>query len=140
MDRTISNLNHLSYLPARLGIEERQKQDYLYRYALFPEAVRASFVAGALENLFEHYPRDQVLILQYETCKTSPASELARTFEFLGLDPAVGGLDLSERVNEHPYQIERPDTAERQALSELLQPELRRLAALDLGLDLDVWR
>ncbi|MEA2622398.1 MAG: hypothetical protein QOH61_1308, partial [Chloroflexota bacterium] len=33
------------------------------------------------------FPAEQLLILQYERCRSSPREELARTFEFLGLDP-----------------------------------------------------
>ncbi len=39
-----------------------------------------------IEGLYRHFPRDQVLVLQYERCVKDPAGEYARTLRFLGVD------------------------------------------------------
>ena len=43
--------------------------------------------ASQLERLYSLYPREQVLVLQFEQCIRSVNEELARTFSFLGIDP-----------------------------------------------------
>ena len=43
--------------------------------------------AQQLRRVFDAFPREQVLVLQYEACREDPARELARTFAFLGLRP-----------------------------------------------------
>ena len=43
-----------------------------------------------LRNLYDFYPRDRVLVLQYERCVKDPAAEYARTLRFLGVDDAFG--------------------------------------------------
>jgi Sulfotransferase domain len=53
-----------------------------------------SLYGNQLQCLLEHFPREQVLVLQYERCVRETALEAARTFEFLGLDP---GLQLTAR-------------------------------------------
>lgn len=41
--------------------------------------------AQQLRRVFDAFPREQVLVLQYEACRDDPAAELGRTFAFLGL-------------------------------------------------------
>ena len=52
-------------------------------------AIGRGLYAGQLQLLFKHFPREQVLVLQFERCRRDPAAMLAKTFTFLGLDPAV---------------------------------------------------
>lgn len=51
-----------------------------------------------LTSLHDHFPREQVLILQYERCVRDMPGQLARTFAFLGLDPARLRLSASHSV------------------------------------------
>ena len=45
--------------------------------------------ADQLQRLWNAFPREQVLVLQYERCVADPASELRRTYAFIGLEPEV---------------------------------------------------
>ena len=98
--------------------------------------------AQQLRRVFAAFPREQVLILQYERCRADPQGELARTFRFLGLREVV--ID--------PAQFDRPVNATtarkvelgdelRAALTTAYAPDLAQLATLvpDLDLDLDLW-
>ena len=62
-------------------------------------AANAGFQRGVyadqLLRLWRAFPREQVLVLQFERCVRDPLAELRRTFAFLGLDPDVPpGLDV----------------------------------------------
>lgn len=60
-------------------------------YRLGPETVRESFERGLyasqVERVLSHFPRREVLMLQYEACQRRAGQQLRRTFEFLGLAP-----------------------------------------------------
>ena len=51
------------------------------------DALTRSLYAPQLERIFEHYPREQVLVLQYERCVADTAAQLRRTYAFIGADP-----------------------------------------------------
>ena len=98
-------------------------------------AFNRGIYADQLLRVWNHFPRDQVLVLQYERCVADPREQLARTFEFIGLEPErEEGVDVSSRVNEsrgpkvslsawQEDQLIRRYAAENARLSELL-PEL----------------
>jgi len=123
---------------ARLRRKSGEQGGWIWGGDLTDAAARSRY-AEQLEHLFEHFPREQVLILQYERCRDDPAPELARTWEFLGLDPVrlPAGL-IDARVNslgEHPV-LEREVV---DALADWLAPDIARLGELVPELDLGLW-
>ena len=95
--------------------------------------------AEQLAALYEHFPRERILIQQYERCVADPAGEIARTYRFLGLDPGYGPPpSLHARLNS---------AEEHSSLSADMATELRRLYAADLRrlpelapeIDLGLW-
>jgi hypothetical protein len=52
-----------------------------------------------LRAVFAHFPRERLLLLQFERCMREPAAQLRRTYEFLGLDPSFAPGDQMQRVN-----------------------------------------
>jgi hypothetical protein len=120
-----------------------------------------------LENLYRHFPRDQVLVLQYERCVKDPAGEYARTLRFLGVDDSFrpdrfhdGALQQFRRRlglarrrltgGRRPERPQRLDRPEQRRLSELwpdieapllgeLEPDVRALRELVPDLDLSLW-
>ncbi|MFO1540281.1 MAG: sulfotransferase family protein [Chloroflexota bacterium] len=97
--------------------------------------------ADQLLRLWRAFPREQVLVLQYERCVRDPGGELRRTFRFLGLDPdAADALDVGRRVNGSPGDKVALTPEQRAMLVARYAPENARLAAL-LGdaLDLGLW-
>ena len=104
-------------------------------------AFNRGMYADQLLRLWRVFPREQVLVLQYEQCVVDPRRQLERTYAFLGLAPHIpDGLDLAERVN--------PSRGPKVTLSEWQQdqlvrryaPENARLAALLPELDLSLWK
>jgi hypothetical protein len=51
------------------------------------DAFHRGMYHAQLRNVFASYPRDQVLVLQFERCVAAPAEMLGATFAFLGLAP-----------------------------------------------------
>ena len=97
--------------------------------------------ADQLVRLFAVFPREQVLVLQYERCVQDPVGELRRTFSFIGLDPAPAArLAVERRVNPSRGDKVVLSDAQRHILRVRYAPENERLAALLPDLDLTLWQ
>jgi hypothetical protein len=67
---------------------------------LVDEAIAFGQYGDQLERLTRHFPRTQILVLQLERCIADSEGELARTFDFIGVDPSFVPDDLHDPVNE----------------------------------------
>jgi hypothetical protein len=56
--------------------------------AISRDHFRRGLYHAQLTWILQHFPRAQVLVLQFEQCVRDPVTELKRTYEFLGLDSA----------------------------------------------------
>jgi hypothetical protein len=109
-----------------------------------------------LRNLYDFYPRDRVLVLQFERCAKDPACEYARTLRFLGVDDAF----RPDKLRASRLQLTRPmlGGARRRLKDKLLpktppklwpdietpllaelETDVRELAKLVPDLDLSLW-
>lgn len=96
--------------------------------------------ADQLLRLWRSFPREQVLVLQYERCLSEPRAELRRTFAFLGLDEAAAdGLTVDVRVNASAGAKVALSAWQEQVLAQRYAVENDRLAALVPDLDLALW-
>jgi hypothetical protein len=107
-------------------------------------AANAAFNRGVyadqLLRLWRAFPREQVLVLQYERCVRDGRGELARTFRFLGLDTEpLDDIDVGRRVNETRGSKVTLQPWQMRTLAERYAPENARLAALVPDLDLKLW-
>jgi hypothetical protein len=105
------------------------------------EALWRGFYYEQLRHLFEIYPREQVLVLQFERCVAEPQRELRRTTDFLGLEP----------YDEPPERLGKHSTPKAAGRKPELTPELReqliaryrddvaRLADLCPEIDVALW-
>jgi len=82
---------------------------------------RRSLYAEQIARLLEAFPREQVLILQYERCRDRYEEELERTYEFLGLDSAF-----------RPPPDNRPEPTAGSALPDAEGADLARRYAADV--------
>lgn len=94
--------------------------------------------AAQLRHLFEHVQRERVLVLQYERCQADTHAQLARTFEFLGLE-AFDPPDLDRRVNVTTAPKPPLPDHLRDALVRRYRADLPALADLVPDLDPDLW-
>jgi len=108
-----------------------------------PMLVSDAFARGLygeqLAQLESVFPREQVLVLQYEACANEPSRYLAKTFQFLGLDDSFVPAGAHESVNRTKVPALRLAERTRDHLTDLYQDDLRRLAAAHPELDLDRW-
>ena len=104
-------------------------------------AFNRGIYADQLLRLWAAFPREQVLVLQYERCVADPAGELRRTYEFIGLEPEIPAeLDVAGRVNESRGPKVTLSAWQEDQLVRRYAPENERLAALVPELDLGLWK
>jgi hypothetical protein len=117
------------------GESERLVADPTYRsdpHRLWSYTARGEY-ADQLQRWFEHYPRQQVLVLRSEDLYERPGQTYARALQFLGLAPVE--LDAYPRYTRRASNARITDSA-RQRLTTHFRPHNERLAAL---LGEEVW-
>jgi sulfotransferase family protein len=130
VERYLSGLQLDTRVAARRGAA-------LSRYAPLEAFVRGLYHAQ-LTALLRHYERSQMLILQYERCTREPASELRRTFAFIG----VSDVGFTPDLEAHPKrQPEKPplDAGTRAAYAQAYRDDVIALAADFPEIDLALW-
>ena len=96
------------------------------------------FYSAEMEPWEDVYDRSRLLMLQYEACVADPATHLASTYRFLGLDDTYRPSKLLAKVNE--TEAKRELNPRLQGLmSELYEPDVVRLAARYPEIDLRLW-
>jgi hypothetical protein len=103
------------------------------------DAVERGYYADQLERLVESYPADQVRVLQYERCVADPVGSLARTYEFLGVDPGHLARPTDPPTLGADRPVHRLDAATLARLRELYAADMARVASLLPGFDPDLW-
>ena len=93
--------------------------------------------AGQVERVLQTFPREGVLILQYERCRIEYDTELERTYAFLGLDTAfrpVGRRNAPGEPRERDLAA-----AERERLARGYAADVARLAQIAPEVDPALW-
>jgi len=93
------------------------------------DAVHRGLYAAQLRRVLDHFPREQLLVLQFERCRDETLAELNRTLAFLGLDPLA---DVPASMLERKAPREKPELPERgrAELTARLADDVRDLAGL----------
>lgn len=102
------------------------------------DAFHRGLYAAQLARLLDHFPAEQLMVLQYERCRDDPAGELARTYTFLGLDAGHRPARLTRHVGPRAAKPDLPDDAY-QALREAFRPDLHALFQRFPDLDAALW-
>jgi Sulfotransferase family len=103
------------------------------------DAVHRCLYAQQLRRVLDHFPREQLLVLQFERCRDEPLEMLAKTWRFLGLEP-MGELPGS--MLEPGKQRQKPElpAAWRRELVARLADDVDDLARLFPDeIDLALW-
>ena len=103
------------------------------------DATWRGFYYQQLRHVFDFFPREQVLVLQFERCVEDPMAEMERTWRFLGLEaprrPPAGCSQHKQAGRETP-QLSSQVTEE---LAERYREDALRLAELCPEIDLSLW-
>lgn len=102
-------------------------------------AFRLGCYATHLEQLYASFPTEQVLVLQHEQCVRDPATELARTYRFLGLDDSFVPDDLATPRNQSKTPKATLPEHEQRSIVTAYEPEVDRLDTLVAGFDRSLW-
>lgn len=104
------------------------------------DAFMRGYYADQLSWLGRQYAAEQMLVLQYELCRRDPSSQLAKTYEFLQLDPApVVARSFQQRVNATTQRKVTFTEETRRMIVELYSDQVRLLAEQMPALDLTLW-
>ena len=128
---------------------ERYRSGFVHEHTRRPGRKPANVAADAIDRgryatqlrrLWELFPEEQVLVLQYERCRLDTAGEYARTLRFLGVrddfEPPRSD-ELRGSTTEARKEPLWPDLSD--AIRATLEPEVRELAELVPELDLGLW-
>jgi sulfotransferase family protein len=102
-------------------------------------AFRLGCYGMQLEHLFSSVDRARVLVVQFEACTRDPVGAIARIYEFLGLDATFRPPSIERRVNEARTKKLDLDPDRRTALVDAYTPDVERLLALDVAVDVRAW-
>jgi hypothetical protein len=84
----------------RSGIEHQSRltppRDAAQFAHIFADAAARGLYGAQLHRLLEHFPREQVLVLQYEQCVADTGAQLRRTYRYLGIDEDFRPNDLRQ--------------------------------------------
>jgi hypothetical protein len=139
IDRMISHFNHLlSNRPNRYSFDAEQL--YVYKtFSVYPEATLHSLYAYALKQLLRYFDRSKILILQYEKCKENPYREIARTYQFLGVDDRYQPQNVKGEVNRKQYVVQSLTPEERQHLAAYFVDDVRTTVEMFPEIDISLW-
>jgi len=94
------------------------------------------FYSAQVARVLELFPRDRVLVLQYERCLANYEEERRRTYDFLGLDPEF-------RTPAPRFLVrgptDRPAEPQEARLAERYAPDALALARMLPEIDLRLW-
>lgn len=107
--------------------------------ATVADAIERGRYFDALQRWWGHFDRSRILVLQYERCVADPRSQLARTYEFLGLDSTVVPAGLERRVSETRSGRFVPDEELRRRVAEIYRDDVAGLADHVPDLDVTLW-
>ena len=136
VDRFVSAMNHRAERGRRIDA------------SAVGEAVSRGLYHAQLTRLLAHFPRQQVLVLQFEQCRDDVDAMLRRTFAFLGLPETVPPPARRHPANQsRPLRSghagrHRPAELPRVLLDEIrtgYRADVDRLAGAFPDIDLDRW-
>jgi hypothetical protein len=127
VERFVSGLTHSHLVPGS------------HRGTVVAESVGRGFYASALRRWAPALDAGRVLVLQYERCVADPASELARTYRFLGLDDAFRPEGMARASSPTRTEKVALDPDARRRLVDLYAPDVAELVGLVPDIDLARW-
>jgi Sulfotransferase family len=115
-----------------------EELDRPLRLVEIADALWRSFYFEQLSRVFELYPRERVLVLQFERCRTDPEAQMQATCRFLGLEPFA---ELPRQLVRERSPRDKPALPDRMRgeLVARLTHDVARLVELCPEIDLALW-
>ena len=134
----VSFLNEAAYGSRRFNFNPEQQ--YVFdRFDVFPRALYSGLYARDLERLLRFFDRRQILMLQYEKCKTDLLAEIVRTYAFLGVDEQHLPKCIGQSINRKDYIIPKLTPEERRRLIDYFADDVHRTIKMFPEIDLSLW-
>jgi hypothetical protein len=118
---------------------ERYRSGAIRRPLKTEDALLRGLYTTQLKRYLDHFPREQILVLQYERCLAEPQAELAKTLGFIGADPDfvpktfdTGGARSFTAAKGVEGKLLR-------RLMRKYEPEVAELSELGFEIDLSLW-
>jgi hypothetical protein len=130
VERYLSGLQHVAERARRMGTAPSPHAPL--------EQLERGYYHTHMLGLLRHFPRERILVQQYERCTREPLAELRRTFEFIGVQDAGYAPDLGARPQHQPSKPTLEDGT-RRAYVEFYEQEVGRLLEAFPELDVTLW-
>ena len=98
--------------------------------------IARSLYAPQLEKVFSLFPREQVLVLKYETFRTDPFAIVDQIFDFIGVDRKPGLKNKERNVGSYSRKL---TPQEREYAAGIFADDITKIEKL-LGWDCRDWR
>jgi hypothetical protein len=103
------------------------------------DATWRGFYFQQLRRVFDFFPREQVLVLQFERCVREPIAEMERTWRFVGLEPPGSPPDRLFKHKQAGQMIPELNSQVTEELAERYREDALHLAELCPEIDLSLW-
>ncbi len=123
----------------RLGLAQTSEQRGSQVGSHAVDAIERGFYGAQLRRVLEFFPSGQVLVLQYEHCVTDPASQLARTYRFLGLDACHRPPRTGPEILDPTRSVPPLDPDARRRLVGVYADDVAQLVSMVPSLDVSLW-
>ena len=110
------------------------------RLAVMSDAISRGFYFQQLQGVLRHFPREQLLVLQFERCVQDPIGQMEATCRFLGIEVP---REPPERLGQHRQPSHpKPKTPDwlRADLIARYREDVHRLLELCPDFDLSLWK
>jgi hypothetical protein len=124
---------------ARLMAQERRAGGSQLRERVVELEVLRGFYLRQVRRVLETFPRESVLILQYERCCLDFEGQLDRTWEFLGVEPGFRPPSSVENLPCAQGHQAFLHNRRGQKLAEAYLEDAARLAEVTPEIDLSLW-
>jgi hypothetical protein len=137
IDRALSSINQRLQTYVKYFDFDLEKQN-VYEVFDLQRLTLTGYTQG-LRRFLKYFPRNQILLLQYEKCKVDPYTEIARTYRFLGIDDQYKPQNVKRSVNKKNYAIPLLKPEERQRLTSYFFDDVKVVTEMFPEIDLSLW-
>lgn len=125
---------------ARLMRRSDKRRQQPLDLMMLGDAMNRGFYHNQIQRLFDIYPSEQVLVLQYERCARDTRGQLDATCRFLGLEPFEELPDLAQERTRPAHDKPTLSDDMREDMVRRLEDDVRRLLDLCPQIDVSLWR